>query len=51
LKHPNIGIEFRGSLIDEKMFAIDVMEWNKRNILEEHRWKAVSIKPDSEEAA
>jgi hypothetical protein len=51
LKHPNKGIEFRGSLIDEKMFAIDVMEWGKRNILEEHRWKAVSIKPESEEAA
>jgi len=51
LKHPNMGIEFRGSLIDEKMFAIDVMEWGKRNILEEHRWKAVSIDPGSEEAA
>lgn len=51
LKHPNMGIEFRGSLIDEKMFAIDVMEWGKRNILDEHRWKAVSIDPGSEEAA
>src|ERR1051326_3545671 len=51
LKHPNKAIEFRGSVIDEKMFAIDVMEWGKRNILDEHRWKAVSIKPESEEAA
>jgi hypothetical protein len=51
LKHPNKAVEFRGSLIDEKMFAIDVLEWGKRNILEECRWKAVSIRPDSEEAA
>jgi len=28
---------FRGSLIDEKMFAIDVKEWGMENLLEEQR--------------
>ncbi len=28
---------FRGSLIDEKMFAIDVQEWGLENLLEEER--------------
>jgi hypothetical protein len=29
--------EFRGSLIDEKMFAIDVDEWGLENLLEKQR--------------
>ncbi|HWG49059.1 MAG TPA: nucleotidyltransferase [Candidatus Acidoferrales bacterium] len=55
LQHPNKGIGFRGSLIDDKMFAIDVVEWGKRNILDEHRGKAQEIRPHqqpgSEDAA
>ena len=51
LAHPNKGADFRGSLIDEKMFAIDVTEWGKRNILEECRGKAELISRDTEEAA
>src|SRR6266849_3752707 len=43
LKHPNKAIDFRGSLIDEKMFAIDISEWGKRNVLEEYRLRADSI--------
>ena len=43
LAHPNRGLEFRGSLTDEKMFAIDVIEWGRRNILEEYRSKAEKI--------
>jgi len=43
LSHPNTGANFRGSLIDDKMFAIDVAEWGKRNILEELREKAELI--------
>ena len=31
------SIAFRGSLIDEKMFAIDVKEWGMENLLEERR--------------
>jgi len=51
LAHPNTGANFRGSLIDDKMFAIDVAEWGKRNILEELREKAELIHRKKEEAA
>ena len=51
LSHPNTGANFRGSLIDDKMFAIDVAEWGKRNILEELREKAELIHREKEEAA
>jgi hypothetical protein len=51
LAHPNTGANFRGSLIDDKMFAIDVAEWGKRNILEELREKAELIHREKKEAA
>jgi nucleotidyltransferase DUF2204 len=34
---PDSGARFRGSLIDEKMFAIDVKEWGMDDVLSEHR--------------
>jgi nucleotidyltransferase DUF2204 len=51
LKHPNNGVDFRGSLIDENMFAIDVTEWGKRNSIDEYRSKAEIIRPLRDEAA
>jgi hypothetical protein len=51
LAHPNKGSNFRGSLIDDKMFAIDVAEWGLRNILDEWREKADTIQRETEEAA
>ncbi|HKD80399.1 MAG TPA: nucleotidyltransferase [Candidatus Angelobacter sp.] len=51
LLHPNKGVGFRGSLIDEKMFAIDVTEWGKRDILAEYRGKAETIRRETESAA
>jgi hypothetical protein len=51
LAHPNTGVDFRGSLIDEKMFAIDVNEWGKRNLLGELRAKAEVIGGQKKEAA
>jgi hypothetical protein len=51
LAHPNKGANFRGSLIDDKMFAIDVAEWGKRDILEEYRDKAEVIRRETQEAA
>ena len=51
LKHPNKHLEFRGSLIDERMFAIDVEEWGKRNTMEEYRERAEPIQPNSKNAA
>ncbi len=37
LDHPNPRAAFRGSLIDEKMFAIDTMEWGMANLNEQMR--------------
>jgi predicted nucleotidyltransferase len=51
LEHPNKDAGFRGSLIDDKMFAIDVAEWGKRNTLDEMREKADAIQRHTEDAA
>ena len=37
VKNPDRKAPFRGSLIDENMFAIDVEEWELQNLLEETR--------------
>lgn len=37
LDSPSVGPAFRGSLIDEKMFSIDVQEWGMENLLQEQR--------------
>lgn len=37
LAHPDPRARFRGSLIDENMFSIDLNEWGLDNILEEYR--------------
>jgi hypothetical protein len=37
LDHPRKDAPFRGSLLDEKMFAIDVHEWGMENLLEHSR--------------
>ena len=37
VKNPNTDALFRGSLVDENMFAIDVEEWELPNLLEETR--------------
>jgi Nucleotidyl transferase of unknown function (DUF2204) len=37
LSNPSSKHDFRGSLLDEKMFAIDVKEWGMQNLLEEYR--------------
>jgi hypothetical protein len=51
LAHPNHAMDFRGSLIDEYMFAIDTLEWDKRNILEERRRIAELIRPSESRIA
>jgi hypothetical protein len=37
LESPPKDAPFRGSLIDEKMFAIDVKEWGMKDLLQEQR--------------
>jgi hypothetical protein len=51
MKHPNKHVQFRGSLIDERMFAIDVQEWGQRNLMAEFQNRAELIHSDSDEAA
>jgi hypothetical protein len=40
LESPNPAAAFRGSLIDENMFAIDVQEWKLENVIAEYRSRA-----------
>src|SRR5437588_12882616 len=40
IEQPDVKAPFRGSLIDEKMFAIDVAEWKLRNLIKEYRDEA-----------
>jgi hypothetical protein len=37
VSHPNPRQEFRGSLVDDNMFAIDIKEWGLENILARYR--------------
>lgn len=37
VSHSDPAARFRGSLIDDKMFAIDVNEWGLANLMQEHR--------------
>jgi hypothetical protein len=36
IKHPNRDAPFRGSLLDPRMFAIDVEEWGERDLYREY---------------
>lgn len=47
LTHPNTTANFRGSLLDERMFAIDVNEWGLDNLLEESRNRRDPKIPDT----
>ena len=46
---PDPNARFRGSLVDDKMFAIDVKEWGLDNLLEERRERCVQISLEDEE--
>lgn len=45
VRTPNPKARFRGSLIDDKMFAIDVEEWGMDNILKESQARRMKIEP------
>jgi hypothetical protein len=40
--HPDLAAKFRGSLVDDKMFAIDANEWGLENLMEEYRERRLS---------
>ncbi len=45
--HPDPHARFRGSLIDDKMFAIDLNEWGLDNIMQEYRQRRLQTLPES----
>ena len=47
IAHPDPTARFRGSLIDDKMFAIDVDEWGLDNLEEEYRARRRVIDAES----
>jgi hypothetical protein len=51
IAHPDPGSPFRGSLIDENMFAIDVNEWGLRDMLTELRFRRLREMQDESKSA
>jgi len=45
--HPDPRAGFRGSLVDDKMFAIDVNEWELPNLMEEYRERRLRAMPEA----
>lgn len=43
--HPDPSARFRGSLIDDKIFAIDVNEWGLDNLMQESRERRLKTLP------
>ena len=52
LDNPDPKAPFRGSLVDERMFAIDVTEWKLQNVIDDYRRQALPNQESvTEEAA
>ena len=45
ITQPDSNAEFRGSLIDEKMFAIDLNEWGLNNLMQSYRERRMQNLP------
>ena len=50
ITHPDPMAHFRGSLVDEKMFAIDVNEWGMEDVLSTHRTARLQANTESMKA-
>ncbi len=46
VSHPDPNAEFRGSLIDDKMFAIDLNEWGLVNVMQSNRERRLQTLPE-----
>jgi len=46
ISKPDAAARFRGSLIDDKMFAIDVNEWGLDNLMQEYRNRRLQSLPN-----
>lgn len=47
ISKPDAAARFRGSLIDDKMFAIDVNEWGLDNLMQEYRDRRLQSLPNA----
>ena len=45
VSHPEPAAKFRGSLVDDKQFAIDVNEWGLENLMQEYRDRRLRTVP------
>jgi hypothetical protein len=45
VQHPDRNAPFRGSLVDENIFSIDVKDWGLENVQSEYRNRALQKKP------
>jgi hypothetical protein len=48
ISRPDPSARFRGSLIDDKMFAIDLNEWGFDNVMQEFRERRLQMLPQIE---
>jgi hypothetical protein len=46
VEHPDSAAKFRGSLVDDKMFAIDVNEWGQHNLMMDYRERRLQTLPE-----
>jgi hypothetical protein len=47
VSHPDPDAKFRGSLIDDKMFAIDLNEWGLDNVMQDYRKRRLQQIPSA----
>jgi len=47
IEHPDSAAKFRGSLVDDKMFAIDVNEWGHPNLMMDYRERRLQTLPET----
>ena len=50
ISHPDTAAKFRGSLVDDKMFAIDVNEWGHPNLMMDYRERRLQKLPEISES-
>lgn len=50
VQHPDPSAVFRGSLVDENIFSIDVKDWGLENVQSQYRKRALQKGPQSETA-
>lgn len=51
IENPDPKAPFRGSLVDERMFAIDVAEWKLQNVIDDYRRQVLPMKATVTEPA